>query len=238
MSWTRDFDLYVMIPAAIVLAVLNIPYVSGLTGIVLKEWVDSAILLAFSVISISILQDRKIRRQLIDRIDISELGVIQKSYPSNLAAEIEKAKSVRLIGISMLSHVKDYLSLFESKLERGGQLDVLVSDPGGEFVSIATTRDQTTDVEYQRGRISETLEILDGLNSRFKGRARARRTDAPLDGEYIILFDDAGVSKIFYRHYGYKTRYDSSVYLHIDSRIPDCFNYFKQHVDHLWDYAS
>lgn len=237
-KWTRDFDLYVMIPSTIFLAVLNVPLVSRLTGIGLSEWIYSGILLALAVISISILQDRRIRRQLLDQIDVSELGVIQSGYPSHLATEIEKSETVRLIGVSVLSHIKDYLSIFEAKLQRGDQLDVLITDPSSAFVEIASGRDHTNDIEYQRRRIRETIEVLQRLQTLNTGRVRVRLTNAPLDGEYVILYDSDGIARIYFKHYGYKTRYDSAICLHLDARAPHCFSYFKKHVDHLWDYAS
>lgn len=235
MKWTSNLDLLVTIPATIALAILNIPYVSGLTGINLAAYTNSTILFALGAITISGLQDRKIRRALLQRVDISEVGVIQDSLTSNIAAEIEKSDRVMLIGISGLSYVKDYQSMFESKMIDGDELNVLVTDPTSGFVAIAASRDQKTDVDYQLARITETIKIASSLQAH--GKARLKKTAAPIDGDYLVLFESGDISKIYYKHYGYKTRYDSSMWLHVDKSVPNCFAYFKQHVTNLWEYA-
>ncbi len=234
----KNIDLYIALAVSISLAVLNIPFVSQLTGINVSTYIESVLLAAFAVLTVSILQDRKIRKLLLERVDVSEIGVIQDSYPTSLISEIENSPHVRFIGISMLSHLQNYSSILERKLKTGDRVDVLITDPKSAYMKIAAHRDQTINYEYQRDRINKSIESMSLLKTTFGDNARLKTTQAPIDGEYVIIYAGSSVKKLYFKHYGYKTRYDSSIYLNVDETQQRCFDYFKMHTENLWDHGN
>lgn len=233
MKLNTKLQLWVMVAAALLLAFLEIPYISALTGFDAALWTDEMFLFALVIFTHVIFQDRELIQGLLNRIDVTQIGVIQDDLPSGITAEMKKAERVMLVGVSGRNYIEDFRTTFESMLAAGDEIDVLVANPASTFVAIAAARDQTEDVDYQRKRISESIEIVDGL--RAHGAATVRQTDAPIDGDYIVLFNSSEVSKIYYKHYGYKTRSDLAVWLHLDAKVPDAFAYFKRHIEKLWE---
>ena len=197
----RDSDLYLL------LVLSGITFVLQLFGGNVILTLSAAMLCSFSV---SILRLRRSIGSLGEgRSGLS--AVFLETAPPDVAARIERASSLCLVGVSLDRTVRNVLGSLERYLQSGHTLRVVVVNPERlDLIEVADRRAPFPHgVDQRRSHILFSIDSLAKLAGRTGGKVEIGLIDDPLTfGAVMIDSEPAGKDPwILVQHYSYKKIY-------------------------------
>ena len=130
----ENFELYVTVTCAIVLTLLN------LAGIVSQSWLATITLAVLALLAVAMLAIRHRLEEIILRMNQTAGKLLLGDYPAELEGDIERAAHLWIVGVSLYSTTMKYYSSLERKLKKGCYIKVLLLDPNGTTIKIASKR--------------------------------------------------------------------------------------------------
>lgn len=238
--WTvveRDPVIALTILVSFVLGALNI---FGLADWLSTDVLSGLILLILALFAYGLLQ---VLYEL--RGSPSGHGAISESFvsaqtPPSFEDDLEDAREVWLLGVSLASLLENYEAVFEAKLRRRHRLNVLFVEPDHAACELVSLRDQTlvgdqrdTAAAYQRARIRSALEIFSGWKKTFPKQVEIKTSQYPMDFELILA--SIGSRRVIYmRHYPFKTSLGGELRIVIPGHDRGRFAYYESHIRNLW----
>jgi hypothetical protein len=228
----ENIDLYVTVTIAIVLVVLNV------VGIAPQTWVAPLILAVLALLSIATLGNRYRLETVLQNMNQTAGRLLLGSYPSNLESDVENAKELWIVGISLYATTIKYYSSLESKLKKGCSIRVLLVNPDGQSVQMAAMRKYgLINVEDERTRIRTSLQRLCELQKGAKDRLEIRTLDNPLTFGAFAIDPETSGGVLYVEHYGFKTRRDHVRKLVLHRNDEGWYNSIKTEIYDLWKSA-
>lgn len=115
----ENIDLYLTVPTAILVGILN------LAGVLSPTLVAPLTLVVLGLITITILGSRYRVEQLADKLTPSAESIFKKKSPPTLEQDIENAFDLWLVGVLGSKHARDFYSIIEQKLKKGHLIKIL-----------------------------------------------------------------------------------------------------------------
>ena len=149
----ENVDLYLTLVVALLLAGLNI-FGIGLSMI------GSVTLAVLALLSFSSLVNRRKLEEALDKLS-RDKDILLDRFPTNREKDMEGAKELWLVGLTLHKTVDGYYSLLHKKLNQGDHVQVLIVDPESPYEALVARRkfSPTTDQgirNYQKS----TLALL------------------------------------------------------------------------------
>lgn len=226
----ENIDLYITVTIAIILAVLNI------AGVAPPTWVAPLILAVLALLAFATLGNRHRLEAVLQGIDQTEQKLLVGNFPPDLEIDLERAKEVWMVGVSLYSTTMKYYSLLERKLKEGCSVKILLVSPDGLSVQIVMTRRYgPISVEEERTRIRTSLQRLCELQKVAEGQLEIRTVDTLLTFGAFALDPEASGGVFYVEHYGFRTRREflRKLVLH---RNDECwYDSIKTEIFDLWE---
>ena len=224
----ENVDLYITIVVSIVLVILN------LFGISSVNYVSTATLAILALIAISILQSRNQMQKFVEKVITANDGTLSEKFPDDMYLNIENAKEVWFVGVSMLSNFQEHYQLIERKIASGDNIKVLLVDPDSPACKMAAIRDVIVNNAYEQSRIKAALRYMSTLKRKNPKKVEIRVIDDPLEFEVIYANSNLIRRTMYIRHFGFKTPPGSEPKLVVRSQNAKWLNYFILHFENMW----
>lgn len=229
----ENVDLYVTVAIAVLLAVLNV------IGIVPQTWVAPLILAVLALLAIATLGNRHRLETIIQNMNQPAGRLLLESYPTDLESDVEKARELWIVGVSLYATTMKYYSSLENKLKKGCSIKILLVNPDGPSVQMAATRKYgPINVEDERIRIRTSLQRLCELRKRAEGRLEIRTLDSPLTFGAFAIDPEASGGVLYVEHYGFKTRRESVRKLVLHRKDEGWYSSIRAEIYELWEPAT
>jgi hypothetical protein len=227
----ENIDLYIAVPIAIILAVLNI------IGIVPSQVIEPTTLLVMSLISISLLVNRNTVRKLAKEITQHTDDVFRSEFPPNFESDIYEGKEVWLIGVTLTDFLRKHYFQLQKKLADGHVIHAIIVDPESPALELAERRNaRPTDTVQARNEAKASLKQLCQLRDQAtKGKLEVRIIQHPLSYAAfgVNLKDPSGI--LYISHFAFKLAPGSEPKLVLNMRDGRWYDFFKQEVNNIWD---
>lgn len=226
----ENIDLYITVTVAIVLAMLNI------IGIAPQTWVSPLILAVLALFAIATLVNRHKLETLLQTINQASGKLLVGSYPADLESDVERAKELWIVGVSLYATTMKYYSVLEKKLKEGSSIKILLVNPDGQAIQIAATRRfGPVNVEDERSRVRMSLQRLCELQKLAKERLEIRTLDYPLTFGAFAIDPETFGGILYVEHYGFKTRRENVRKLVVHPNDEGWYNSIKTEIYDLWE---
>ena len=124
----ENLDLYVTIPAAIVISILN------LVGILPANLIAPITLLVLGFITITLLGTGYRVERLAEKLTPSVDSIFLEKFPPDLDEDVIASPDVWFVGVTLSKPAKDLYSIIEEKLRKGHSIKVLITHPDPNVV--------------------------------------------------------------------------------------------------------
>ena len=226
----ENIDLYVTVAVAIVLAMLNV------IGIAPQTWVAPLILAVLALFAIATLMNRHKLETLLQTINQASGKLLLGSYPADLESDVERAKELWIVGVSLYATTMKYYSSLEKKLKEGCSIKILLVNPDGPAIQMAATRKYgPVNVEDERTRVRTSLQRLCELQKVAEGRLEIRTLDNPLTFGAFAIDPETSGGVLYVEHYGFKTRRENVRKLVLHRNDEGWYNSIKIEIYDLWE---
>lgn len=225
----ENIDLYVTVTVAIALAVLNV------IGIAPQPWVASLILAVLALLAITTLGNRYRLETVLQSMSQTTRKLFLGSYPTDLENDVERAKELWIVGVSLYTTTMKYYSSLERKLKEGCSVKILLVNPDGPAVEMAATRKYgPVNIEDERTRIRTSLQRLCELQRATKGQLEIRTLDNSLTFGAFAIDPETSGGVLYIEHYGFKTRRENVRKLILHRSEEGWYNSIKTEIYDLW----
>lgn len=151
----ENIDLYITFVVAILLAGFNL--VLTLDPKLLVS-VNMAVL---AIVAVTLLTTRRIVEDSVRIQKASTQSLFYEEYPEGYKQDIEKAKEIWLVGVTLTSTIRNNYSMLESKLRKKHSIQVLLVHPDSEALAMADIRDfARPNIERTRNEVLHSLQSL------------------------------------------------------------------------------
>lgn len=226
----ENLEVYLTVVVSIVVTILAI------TGRAPPEWIAALTLTVLSLLAISILGSRHRQEELFDKFNQTIDSVFLEEYPPSLKADIEKAKTLLIVGVTLGRTIKTNYTLFERKIRNGDSIMFLLVNPDGSAITMADARAYwSIDIERSRAEIRGTLSDLLHLKEIAPKRVRVHTIDYPLSFGAVLANADTPSGVLYLEHYPFKVERESRPKFVLRPRDGRWYEQYKGEVSKLWE---
>ena len=228
----ENIDQYATIIVAFVLVVL------GLLGITPAGLVASLTLGVLGLLALSSLVNRYRIEELAEKVAESAKGFFVKEYPPEFNEDIQTAKEVWLVGVTLSRFIKNNYGKLEEKVRKGQTLKVLLVHPAGAPLEMAINRyyaEANRNPSIKALDINNNLQLLCGLQKLAPGKVEIRTIQSPLTFGAICLAPEAVSGVMYLEHYAYRMAADAQPKFVLRARDGYWYDLFKQEIYTLWN---
>ena len=176
-------------------------------------------------------------QQKIEQFTGPQGQLFQEKHDDGLEKDLEHAKEVWLMGVSLSRTIKTNYVPFERKLAQGDTIRVLLVDPKGKGIEMAAGREYGSrfDAKRLRDLIRGSLDDLERLKQKAPDKLHVRVIDNPLTfgGVAVNPNDAAGV--LYLEHYSYKMPGGSVPKFVLRAGDGQWYDFFRDEMQALWD---
>jgi hypothetical protein len=225
----ENIDLYLTIAAAVAFVALNL---AGSASTALLAPLTLAVL---ALLAITSLGNRHRMDELLTQRERTLDDFFLEQFPPSYKADLEAAKELWLVGVSLHRTVTENYPLFERKLQRGHRLRVLLVHPDGPGLEMAVARGYTRrDVEKKRQEIRYVLDMLCDLRQAAAGRVEIRTIQHPLAYGALAADPEAGRGALYLEHYCFRVSTESMPRYQLRVTDGHWYDFFKAELKALW----
>jgi 8-oxo-dGTP pyrophosphatase MutT (NUDIX family) len=225
----ENIDSYANIVIAFVVAVL------GAIGVAPPPLVASLNLLVLGVLAWSSLVNRHKLEEGSKSID----DVLLTEYPASLAADIDRAHSLWILGTNLSSTIPNLYTLLEKKLRRGTRIKVGVVTPFSEASKLAAMRMyRPVTEERHNSMIWETLQLLQSLAQIDNGDLEIRTIDYPVHQGFFGINLDSADAVLYVENYLLKASVEQVPKMVLYPKDGYWFSFYREQLSMQWKHAS
>lgn len=225
----ENIDLYLTIFAAFSIVALNL---LGLTSETLIAPLTLAIL---GLLAISSLENRHRSKKLYEEFSKSINSVFLSEFPSSVNNEIDSARELWLIGVTLNRTIKTYYSMLEQKLSRGHIVKVLLVHPESAAAQMEEEKVyESGQIDRKRRDIINTLQDLCQLSNNANGNLEIRVLRHPLAFGARYINPGTASSVLYIEHYPYKTRGVARPIFILKAIDGQWYDSFAAEIEMLW----
>ena len=229
----ENIDLYFAFPLAIGLAILNI------VGVVPSQLIEPITLLVLGTITVSLLVNRNAVKKLSREIHKSTDDVFRRDFPPDFESDVEMAKAVFLIGVTLTDFVRRNYFTLQKKMGSGHSVKVMIVDPDSKAIELAEERNiRPTDIDQARSEAKATIKQLCHLReeaSKLGGKLEVRTIQHPLS--YAAFGVNLGNSSgtIYISHFAFKMEPGSEPKMVLRVKDGHWFDFYKNEIFNMWE---
>jgi hypothetical protein len=240
---------------------LTVSFIAAIVGIFGGDLLLGSISATLSVLSYSIIRDRKNRKVLETQLAVlqrslpehpSALSFFRKTPDPDLAPFLQQANQIDLCGVTLTNTLNRQFAILRERLDAGGTIRLLVIDPASSAIEMSAQRSASPkDTEYYRRRSESALSDITYLikynndRKQFKGRnlksgsiSVRLLSYAPSYG--ICSFDKKKnhgcvIVELYPHKFGFKVPPTFELNLENDG---EWYTYFVDQFEQMWDAAS
>jgi hypothetical protein len=225
----ENIDVYLTIVISFVLGILN------LFGLASSTWLFSAILAVLGILAISALRTEHHFEEVVEYQARSK-DIFMYDFPATLQEDISKATELLLIGVTLTRTIKTYYSEFQSKLNKGHIIKVLLIDPECQAVEMAEMRNfGRADPDRTRNDIRANIMDLCELKKNAPDRMMIRTIQNPLTHGVIAINPESSQGILYMENYPYRTLGGSKPKYVLRAGIDEWYLFFKEEAQILWN---
>ncbi len=232
-SQGENIDLYLVVPVAVVLAILNI------MGVVPSHLIEPIILLIMSLIAVSLLVNRNSVKKLSGEITERADDVFRSEFPPNFASDIYDAQEVWLIGVTLTDFLRKHKFQIEKRLTDKHVIHAMIVDPESPALEMAERRNiRKTDIAQARNEVQASLKQLRQLYDeamKMGGTLEVRTIQHPLSYAAfgVNLEDSSGT--LYISHFAFKGEPGAEPKFVFRMRDGHWYKFFQEEIYNLWD---
>lgn len=229
----QNIDLLLTIVLTFGLVILNI------FGIASSTLIAPLTLAILGLIAISFLESRYQVEELTEKIGQTVDTLFLDEFPPSLDKDIERAKDLWIMGVSLSRTVKTYYSVIERKLKDGHLVKVIVTHPDGVALeqSVIPVYGNKT-LETRRSEILGSLQALCELKLLFPENLEIKTSTSYIGHGIIGLDLDKSSGKIYLEYYPFKMPGGSRPKIIITPQEGKWYDYFSQELNVIWKYCA
>ena len=202
----ENIDLYVTVIVALSIAVLS------LLGITSQILLASLTLTVLGLLAVSALGNRYQVEELRQSLTKSVDDIFLEEFPSSLDTDFESGKEVLLIGVTLRRFLSGRYIKIEEKLRRAHSIKVLLVEPKGASVEIASSRYYAA-VNRNSGKtassIMDSLHTFCSLKQIAQDKVEIRTIENPLTFGAIAIDLEASTGVLYLEHFSFRTVSDA-----------------------------
>lgn len=233
-----NFDIYITLCLAVIFAVL------GLIGVVPVAILFAGILATLSSIAYSMLATRRTLDKLLQNLasfdSATAVPLKDRSAFGSFRDSLQNVGTIWLCGTTLVVMLSTHRDLFREKLQKGGELRVLIFNPLSSYLPIMAeqtgVRKGKLEVE-----IKTTIEncrdlVHSGLGA---GKLEVNLTEK-MPGYSMVICNPFGHDgQVTVEYISYKTRISERPHLELDAnRDRRWFNFYVKQFEELWQSAT
>jgi hypothetical protein len=231
--WTEirqgeNIDLYLTLIIAFVLASLNVFGIGGsLTGPIT--------LAVLALLAFSSLVNRRKLEEAVEKIS-RDREVLMKSFPANRDMDIEGAKELWLVGLTLAKTIENYYAKLREKLKQGDHIRVLIVAPDGDCNELIAQRKFSPTTPHQiQAKQRATLELLCHLKKDYTQNIEIRTMKFPTFIGVVAADLEVIEGVIYVEHYSYNTSPEDLPKLVFRQSDTRWFGYYRQQIMNMWN---
>ncbi len=227
----ENIDLFVTVFLAIGLVALNV------LGLAPQTWIAPLTLAVLGLLAIAILGNRYQVEKVVKELSRPSHELFHEKMPASQEMDLERARDVWMIGVTLSRTIKTYYALLEQKLARGDSVRILLVDPAGAGVEMAVMREYggRFDVERVRQLIQGSLSDLCVLKKVGPDKLEVRTINHPLGFGGIAIDPDTSKGVLYLEHFAYKMPGGSLPKLVLSAQDGRWYQFFKTEMQTLWE---
>lgn len=227
----ENIDLFVTVFLAIGLVVLNV------LGLAPQAWIAPLTLAILGLLAIATLGNRYQVEKAVKELSRPSHELFLEKVPASQESDLERARVVWMIGVTLSRTIKTQYSLLEHKLARGDSVRILLVDPAGEGVEMAVMREYGGRFDTERGRqlIRDSLSDLCVLKKAMPDKLEIRTINHPLGFGGIAIDPDTSKGVLYLEHFSYKMPGGSLPKLVLSAPDGRWYQFFKTEMQTLWE---
>ncbi len=226
----ENLDLYIAVPLAIILALLNI------LGIASPDLIAPITLAILGLIATALLGTRHAVNNLSKKLTQSADTFFLDEYPTTFKADLESATDLWIVGVSLTTPIRTYYSLLESKLRKGHKIKVLLVDPESHAIELSEMRAYgRANTERAKNEIHNSLEDLCILKNSSPQNMEVRVINQTLGFGIFGMNPDTTTGSLYLKYYSFKTPGGPKPKIALHSRDGKWYELFKTELHNLWD---
>jgi hypothetical protein len=224
----ENVDLYLTLVVALLLAGLNI-FGIGLSMI------GSVTLAVLALLSFSSLVNRRKLEEALDKLS-RDKDVLLDRFPTNREIDMEGAKELWLVGLTLHKTIDGYYSLLHKKLNQGDHVRVLIVDPESPYEAIVAQRKfSPTTIQGIQNYQKSTLSLLCSLKKIAPQNMEIRITDYPPFFGALAADLESIEGIIYIEQYSYKMLNEDLPKLVFRKNDMNWFQYYRQQIINMWN---
>ena len=227
----ENIDLYVTVPIAVSLAILNI------IGAVSSQLLEPITLIILSLIAISLLGNRNTVRKLSREIAQNADAVFHTEFPLSFKRDIEQAKEVWLVGITLTDTIRNNYSILEQKLRIGHTIKVMLVHPDSPAIEMAEYRNyRQADAMRARREAADSLEDLGNLRkvAVTPNNLEVRTIQHPLSYAVFGVNLESSSGTLYISHFAFRMKPGSEPKIVLHMRDGQWYEFFKRELYNMW----
>lgn len=228
----ENVDLYVAVVFALGVAILN------LLGIAPQSLLASITLTVLGLLAVSALGNRYQIEELRQSLTKSVGDILLENFPANLDSDFESGKEVWLVGVTLSKFVAGKYIKLEEKLRKGHTIKILLVQPEGASVEIASSRYYAAvnrNSNKTASAIKNSLQIFCSLKQIASDRVEIRTIQNPLTFGAIAIDLETSMGVLYLEHFPFRTVSGAMPKFVFHASDGKWYEFFKREIHALWD---
>jgi hypothetical protein len=224
----ENIDLYITVAVALVLVMLN------LIGIG-QSMTSSLTLAVLALLAISSLVSRRKLDDTVEKID-RDRNVLLAHFPASREIDVEGAKELWLIGLTLSKTIESYYAKLGEKLKQGDRIRVLIVSPDSHYSELIAKR-KFSPITTQRVRDNQkaSLELLCYLKRDYERNIEIRTMKYPAFLGIVAADLESIEGVIYVEHYSYRMNPEDLPKLVFRQSDGKWFEYYRQQIKNMWN---
>lgn len=165
-------------------------------------------------------------------------AVLLQEYPTQFQSDLENAKEIWLVGVSLSSTINEQYSLLESKVKQEKSLRVIIRDPNGDtFWLISRHSYIPITPEQVKTKILLSLSRLCSLKKIAPSNVEIRILDHHFSLGMCVLDPSTPNGKIYIEYYPFKMAKAGQPKLLVSPLDGYWYGFYKNQLETLWETA-
>lgn len=230
----ENVELYVTLIAAIVLSVLTV------IGVTPAEWIAPLTLVVLAALAYSMLGNRYQIERAYEQITETTEGVLLQKWPGEeLKRDVEKATNLLIIGISLQRTIRANYALLERKLKAGGMVRILLVEPDGAAIKMATDRVYSgPSLARTQADTQASLNILINLGTETSGGLEMRLLDYLLPFGGFVKDSNTARGVLYLKHFTFKMPSEDIPRIIMHPQDGYWYDFYSQQAEVFWSNAK
>lgn len=227
----ENIDLYVTVPIAISLAILNI------IGAVSAQLLEPITLIILSLIAISLLGNRNSVKTLTRQIAQNADTVFYREFPVSFKRDLEEAKEVWLVGITLTDTIRNNYPILEQKLRIGHRIKVMLVHPDSPAIEMAEYRNyRRTDILRARREARDSLNDLCNMRkvAVAPNNLEVRTIQHPLSYAAFGVDLESSSGTLYISHFAFRIEPGSEPKFVLRVRDGHWYDFYRRELYNMW----